>query len=57
MGGPHTHVYTQPQKFKLKGLTEEASITPYDGAASYSLHHRARVMLTEIWAKELQQDK
>lgn len=46
-----------PQKFKLNGLTEEATIAPYDGAAAYSLHHRARVMLTELWAKELEQDK
>lgn len=45
-----------PQKFKLKGLAEEATL-PYDGAAAYSLHHRARVMLTEVWAKELVQDK
>ncbi|GAB5034891.1 dehydrogenase reductase sdr family member 12 [Nannochloropsis oceanica] len=39
-------------QFKLKGLTEEEKIEPYDGAAVYSLHHRARVMLTETWAEE-----
>ncbi len=44
-------------QFKLKGLTEEEATAPYDGAAAYSLHHRARVMLTETWAKELKEDK
>lgn len=56
-GPPPTHT-RPPQKFKLKGLTEEATTAePYDGAAAYSLHHRARVMLTEVWARELAQDK
>src|SRR6056297_1134796 len=44
-------------QFKLKCLEEEENISPYDGAAVYSQHHRARVMLTEIWADELKHEK
>ena len=53
----HTHTQAGPSSSSSPSPAAPPLIPPYDGAAVYSLHHRARVMLTETWAKELQDSK
>eukprot|EP00735_Rhodelphis_limneticus_P013705 TRINITY_DN7659_c0_g1::TRINITY_DN7659_c0_g1_i1::g.18545::m.18545 TRINITY_DN7659_c0_g1::TRINITY_DN7659_c0_g1_i1::g.18545 ORF type:complete len:339 (-),score=15.79,sp/A6QP05/DHR12_BOVIN/42.36/9e-69,adh_short/PF00106.20/5.4e-18,adh_short/PF00106.20/1.2e+03,adh_short_C2/PF13561.1/4.2e-06,adh_short_C2/PF13561.1/0.0036,KR/PF08659.5/2.1e-08,Epimerase/PF01370.16/2.8e-06,Eno-Rase_NADH_b/PF12242.3/0.001,NAD_binding_10/PF13460.1/0.031,NAD_binding_10/PF13460.1/2.3e+02,DUF1776/PF08643.5/0.28,Shikimate_DH/PF0 len=47
-------MYTQPLALDLiEQCLSGQDIGKFDGAAAYSIHHRARVALTRRWAKEL----